>query len=398
MIRAIEDLPLEGRRVFLRLDLNVPLKKGAGQVEISDDTRIRAALPTIKHCIERDARLILASHLGRPKGKVVPELSMEPIASRLAELLDRDVHLTDEPVGDGARKVTADLREGQVALLENLRFSPLEKANDDKFSEALASYADVYVNDAFGTAHRAHASTVGMVSHFTDRGAGFVMHKEIEALSKLLDSPSTPYIAIIGGAKVSDKIDVLDALLNRVQTILIGGAMANTFLVSKGMKLGKSLIEESKVALAKNFLRKASAKRVKIVLPTDLVVAEGLDAASGRVVAVDSVPADMMALDIGPNSAKAFAEEASNARTLFWNGPMGVFEKPAFAEGTMAVANAVAGNDFGYTVVGGGDSAAAVHKAGLAKNIRHVSTGGGAALEFIQGLTLPGIAALEDQA
>jgi phosphoglycerate kinase len=398
MIKAIEDLPLEGRRVFLRLDLNVPLKKGEGQAEISDDTRIRAALPTIKYCIERDARLILASHLGRPKGKVVPELSMEPVAGRLAELLDLDVHLTDEPVGDGARKVTADLREGQVAILENLRFSELEKANDDKFSEALASYADVYINDAFGTAHRAHASTVGMVSHFTDRGAGFVMRKEIAALTKLLDSPSSPYVAIIGGAKVSDKIDVLDALLSRVQTILIGGAMANTFLMAKGMKLGKSLVEDSKVALAKSFLRKAGSKRVKIVLPTDLVVAEGLDATAGRVVACDAVPADMMALDIGPTSAKAFAEEASHARTLFWNGPMGVFEKPAFAEGTMAVANAVASNDFGYTVVGGGDSAAAVHKAGLADKIRHVSTGGGAALEFIQGLTLPGIAALEEEA
>ncbi len=398
MIKGIEDLPLEGRRVFLRLDLNVPLKKTEGLVEISDDTRIRAALPTIKYCIDHDARLIIASHLGRPKGKVVPGLSLEPVASRLAELLDRDVHLTDEPVGDGAKKVTADLREGQIGILENLRFSELEKANDDKFADTLASYADVYINDAFGTAHRAHASTVGMVSRFSERGAGFLMSKEIGALSKLLDSPSSPYIAIIGGAKVSDKIDVLGALLGRVQSILIGGAMANTFLVAKGMKLGKSLVEESKVALAKSFLRKASEKRVKIVLPSDLVVAEGLDAKSGTVVAADAVPTDMMALDIGPSSAKAFAYEASQARTLFWNGPMGVFEKPAFAEGTMAVANAVANNDFGYTVVGGGDSAAAVHKAGLADKIRHVSTGGGAALEFIQGLTLPGIAALEDQA
>jgi phosphoglycerate kinase len=230
MIRSIEDLPLEGRRVFLRLDLNVPLRKGSRPAEISDDTRIRAALPTIKHCIERDARIILASHLGRPKGKAVPELSLEPVASRLAELLDCDVRLTDEPVGDGARKVTADLREGQIALLENLRFAEGEKKNDDKFAEALASYADVYVNDAFGTAHRAHASTAGMVRHFSDRGAGFVMHKEIEALTKLLDKPASPYVAIIGGAKVSDKIDVLDALLSRVQTILIGGAMANTRL------------------------------------------------------------------------------------------------------------------------------------------------------------------------
>jgi phosphoglycerate kinase len=396
MIRSIEDLPLEGRRVFVRLDLNVPLRKGSRPAEISDDTRIRAALPTIKHCIERDARIILASHLGRPKGKPVPELSLEPVASRLAELLDCDVRLTDEPVGDGARKVTADLREGQIALLENLRFSEGEESNDDKFSEALASYADVYVNDAFGTAHRAHASTAGMVSHFSDRGAGFVMHKEIEALTKLLDNPAKPYVAIIGGAKVSDKIDVLDALLGRVQTILIGGAMANTFLLAKGMKMGKSLVEESKLALARNFLRKASEKRVRIVLPSDLVVAEGLDAAAGSIVAANAVPTDKMALDIGPTTTRAFAEEAAQARTLFWNGPMGVFEKAPFAEGTMAVAAAVANNDFGYTVVGGGDSAAAVHKAGIADKIRHVSTGGGAALEFIQGLSLPGIVALEE--
>mgnify|MGYP001814028481 CR=1 FL=1 len=396
MIRSVEDLPIEGRRVFIRLDLNVPLKKGSSPIEISDDTRIRAALPTIKHCIERDARIILASHLGRPKGKTVPALSLEPVASRLAELLDCEIRLTDEPVGDGARKVTSDLREGQVALLENLRFDPGEEANDPKLSETLASYCDVYVNDAFGTAHRAHASTAGMVSRIAERGAGFVMHKEITALSKLLDDPATPYVAIIGGAKVSDKIDVLDALLSRVQTILIGGAMANTFLLAKGHKMGKSLVEEGKLALARSFLRKASEKRVRILLPTDLIVAEGLDASAGTIVNVDAVPRDMMALDIGPQSMKAYAVEASSARTLFWNGPMGVFEKPAFAEGTMAVAQAVAGNEFGYTVVGGGDSAAAVQKAGLANKIRHVSTGGGAALEFIQGITLPGIAALEE--
>ncbi len=398
MIKSLSDLPIEGRRVFLRLDLNVPLKKGGTSIEISDDTRIRAALPTIQHCIDRDARIVLASHLGRPKGKTVPELSLEPVASRIAELLNCAVRLTDEPVGDGARKVVSDLREGQIALLENLRFSEFEKANDEKFSEALASYADVYINDAFGTAHRAHASTVGMVPHVSECGAGFIMNKEIEALSKLLDKPASPYLAIIGGAKVSDKIDVLDALLSRVQTIVIGGAMANTFLLAKGMKMGKSLVEESKLALARSFMRKASEKRVKIMLPSDLVVAASFDATTGSVVSADAVPKDMMALDIGPNSAKKFAEEAAQARTLFWNGPMGVFEKPAFAEGTMAVANAVASNDFGYTVVGGGDSAAAVHKAGIADKIRHVSTGGGAALEFIQGLTLPGIAALEQEA
>jgi phosphoglycerate kinase len=395
MIKRIEELPIEGRRVFLRLDLNVPLRKGTSPAEVSDDTRIRASLPTIEHCVSRGARLVLASHLGRPKGKPTPELSLEPVASRLAELLKCEIRLTDEPVGDGARKVVSDLREGQIALLENLRFDEGEEANKPSFAEELASYADVYVNDAFGTAHRAHASTAGMIKHFAERGAGFVMHKEIEALSKLLHDPAKPYVAIIGGAKVSDKIDVLGALLSRVQTILIGGAMANTFLLAKGHKMGKSLVEDSKVALARNFLRKASEKRVMIKLPTDLVVAEGLDADSGMVVDVKSVPANMMALDIGPDTTRSYATEAQDARTVFWNGPMGVFEKPAFADGTMAVAAAVAANEIGYTVVGGGDSAAAVHKAGIADRIRHVSTGGGAALEFIQGIKLPGIAALE---
>lgn len=395
MISSIEELPLEGRRVFVRVDLNVPLRRDGDSVEVSDDTRLLAVLPTIKHCIDRDARIILASHLGRPKGVPNPELSLEPVALRLAKLLDREIRLTDEPVGDGARKVTSDLREGQIALLENLRFHPGEKANDDKFAEALASYADIYVNDAFGTAHRAHASTVGMVTHFADRGAGFVMHREIEKLTQLRDSPKSPYVAIIGGAKVSDKLEVLTALLDSVQTIIIGGAMANTFLLAKGLKMGTSMVEESKLALARNFLRKASQKRVTIVLPKDLVVASRINSDAATIVAAENVPADMMALDIGPASAEIFSEIASQARTLFWNGPMGVFERAPFAKGTMAVAHAVANNSFGYTVVGGGDSAAAVHQAGIADKIRHVSTGGGAALEFIQGITLPGIAALE---
>ncbi|MCP4443850.1 MAG: phosphoglycerate kinase [Myxococcales bacterium] len=394
MIRSMKQLPLEGRRVFLRVDLNAPLSKDAIPA-VTDDTRIQAALPTIKHCIERGARIILASHLGRPKGEATPKLSLEPVAGRLAELLNCEIRLTDEPVGDGARKVCSDLREGQIALLENLRFNSGEKANDTKFAETLASYADIYINDAFGTSHRAHASTAGMVSLVNERGAGFVMNKEIEALGKLLNAPKTGYVAIIGGAKISDKIDVLDALLSRVETILIGGAMANTFLLAQGKKMGKSLVEDAKVALAKNFLRKASQKHVTVMLPQDLVVADNFDDATGTVVSADEVPATLMALDIGPEAAARYADAAKHARTLFWNGPMGVFEKPAYAEGTFVVAKAVADNEFGYTVVGGGDSAAAVHKAGIANSIRHVSTGGGAALEFIQGLTLPGIAALE---
>ncbi len=395
MIRSIEELSLEGRRVFLRVDLNVPLTKD-DTPEVADDTRIRAALPTIKHCISRGARIILASHLGRPKGEAVPGLSLEPVASRLAELLGCEIRLTDEPVGDGAKKVCADLREGQIALLENLRFDPREKANDAKFAETLASYADIYVNDAFGTSHRAHASTEGVAKLLSERGAGYVMQNEIAALGKLLNADRSGYVAIIGGAKVSDKIDVLDALLSRVETILIGGAMANTFLLAQGKKMGKSLVEADKKALANNFLRKASQKNVRVLLPKDLVVANSLDAESGSVVDVTSVPKEAMALDIGPASAKSYAEEARHARTLFWNGPMGVFEKKPFSEGTFGVANAVATNEFGYTVVGGGDSAAAVQQAGIANSVRHVSTGGGAALEFIQGLTLPGIAAIEE--
>lgn len=396
MIRNIEDLPIEGRRIFIRLDLNAPLSKNTDKPSITDDTRLKAALPTIEHCIKRDARIILASHLGRPNGKANPALSLEPIAARLAELLNKEIHLSDQPVGDGARKVCADVREGQIALLENLRFDKGEKSNDPKFAESLASYADIYINDAFGTAHRAHASTSGMVSHFAEKGAGFIMDHEIKALNKLLIQPSNPYVAIIGGAKVSDKIQVLEALLSRVQAIIVGGAMANTFLLAKGIKMGASLVEEDKLAIARNFLRKASEKRVRILLPSDLVVASRINASQGQIVSIDAVPADKMALDIGPQTIKVFTEEVAQARTLFWNGPMGVFEQPAFAEGTMSLAKAVADNEFGYTVVGGGDSAAAVHKARLASSMSHVSTGGGAALEFIQGLSLPGIEALKE--
>jgi phosphoglycerate kinase len=390
-ILSVEDLPIEGKRVFLRVDFNVPLEGG----EVSDDARIRGALPTIRHCIERGARLVLASHLGRPKGEVKPEFSLEPVARRLAELLDQEVRLTDEPAGDGARKVVADLREGQVAMLENLRFHPGEEKNDEHFAKALASYADVYISDAFGAAHRAHASTVGMVPFVAEKGAGFLMRKEIEFLSMLLGDVARPYVAVLGGAKVSDKIEVLEALAERVDTILIGGAMANTFLVAKGQKLGRSKVEEEKLGTARGFLKRAADKGVIVRLPTDVVVAEGLDASSGARASVDAVPEDAMALDIGPDSAKAYAEELARARTVFWNGPMGVFEREPFAAGTLAVARAVADNRLATTVIGGGDSVAAAAQAGVTDRISHVSTGGGASLEYIQGLTLPGIAALE---
>ncbi len=391
-IKSVKELPVEGKRVFVRVDFNVPLTPARG---IADDSRIRAALPTIQYLIEKGARIVLGSHLGRPKGGPDPAFTLEPVAARLAELLGKDVLLTDEPVGDGARKVVSDLRDGQVALLENLRFHAGEEANDDGFAKMLASYADVYVNDAFGTAHRAHASTVGMIKHVGHKGAGFLMLKEIEFLSRLLGEVERPYLAIIGGAKVSDKIGVLESLASKVDKMLIGGAMANTFLKAQGKDLGKSKIEEDKLPLARAFLKKADEKNVTILLPRDVVVASGLDDPNGRIVSVDAVPADSMALDIGPETARGFADELSRARTVFWNGPMGVFEKKPFAAGTLGVARALAGNQRALSVVGGGDSVAAIEEAGVASQISHISTGGGASLELLEGKTLPGIAALE---
>jgi phosphoglycerate kinase len=392
-IKHVQDLAVEGKRVFVRVDFNVPLDKKTRQV--TDDQRITATLPTIKHLIERGARIVLGSHLGRPDGQVKPELSLEPVAAKLAEHLGIDVALADEPVGDGARKLVSDLRDGQIAMLENLRFSPDEEANDEQFARTLASYCDVYVNDAFGTAHRAHASTAGMVKFVAEKGAGFVMAKEIDVLSRLLGDVDRPYVAVLGGAKVSDKIEVLDALLERVNAIIVGGAMANTFLVAQGKALGKSKVEQDKLPIARNFLRKASEKKITVHLPTDVVVATSLDDSEGaKPVSVDAIPAESMALDIGPATVENYRKQLSAARTVFWNGPMGVFEKPKFAAGTVAIARALAENKLALTVVGGGDSAAAIAQAGLAAAVTHVSTGGGASLEFVQGLDLPGIAAL----
>jgi phosphoglycerate kinase len=393
-IRSIAELPIAGRRVFIRVDFNVPLTPAGG---VADDTRIREALPTLRHALGVGARVVLASHLGRPKGRPDPKSSLEPVGARLAELVGQEVTLADEPVGDGARKVASDLRDGQVALLENLRWNPGEEANDEHFARALASYADVYINDAFGTAHRAHASTVGMVKHLGEHGAGLLMLKEIKFLGKLLGEVERPFLAVLGGAKVSDKIGVLDNLLGRVDAMLIGGAMANTFLASRGNALGRSLVETEKLALARSFLGKAEKAGVEVLLPTDLVVAAGREAASGQVVAAGAVPADMMALDIGPDSRTRFAERLTRARTVFWNGPMGMFEQSAFAEGTFAMARALAqATDRGATtVIGGGDSVAAVHALGVGRQISHISTGGGASLEFLEGKKLPGIAVLE---
>ena len=392
-IKHVEELPVEGKRVFVRVDYNVPLDKTT--MAITDDARIQATLPTLRHLIDRGARIVLGSHLGRPDGQVKPELSLEPIAARLAEILQMDIALADEPAGDGARKVVSDLRDGQIAMLENLRFAPGEEANDEAFARQLASYADIYVNDAFGTAHRAHASTAGMVKFVGEKGAGFVMAKEIDFLSRLLGEVDRPYVAVLGGSKVSDKIEVLDALLDRVNAIVIGGAMANTFLEAQGKSLGKSKVERERLPNARNFLRKASEKNVTIHLPTDVVVATSLeDEVGSKVVSADQIPAEAMALDIGPGTVETFKKVLGAARTVFWNGPMGVFEKPKFAAGTNAIARALADNKLALTVVGGGDSAAAIAQAGLADKVSHVSTGGGASLEFVQGLDLPGIAAL----
>jgi phosphoglycerate kinase len=390
-VKTISELDIGGRRLFIRVDFNVPLTPAGG---VADDTRIRESIPTIRFALERGARVVVASHLGRPKGKPDPKYSLLPVGARLAELLGIDVALTDEPVGDGARKVVADLREGGVALLENLRFSPAEEANDETFSRGLASYADVYVNDAFGTAHRAHASTVGITKFVANKGMGLLMEREVTFLSRLLGDVDRPFIAIIGGAKVSDKIGVLENLLGRVNQLLIGGAMANTFLKAKGGRLGRSLVEEDKLALARSFLKKAEQASVDVLLPRDVVAAAGIKAESGRVVSAMEVPEDLAALDIGPETARGFADAIARAKTIFWNGPMGVFESDPFAGGTLAVAKAIAATS-ALSVVGGGDSVAAIHKAGVADRITHISTGGGASLELLEGKKLPGLAALE---
>jgi len=391
-IKTISELDIAGRRLFIRVDFNVPLTPTGA---VADDTRIRESLPTIKYALGQGARVVLASHLGRPKGKPDKKYTLEPVAARLAEILGIDVALTDEPVGDGARKVVNDLRAGGVALLENLRFSPLEEQNDEGFARALASYADVYVNDAFGTAHRAHASTAGITKFVSAKGIVLLMEREVKFLGQLLGDVERPFVAIIGGAKVSDKIAVLENLLGRVNQLLIGGAMANTFLKAKGGKLGRSLVEDDKLAVARSFLKKAEEANVDVLLPRDVVAAAGIKAESGRVVQAMAVPEDLAALDIGPETARGFADAISRAKTIFWNGPMGVFESEPFAAGTLAVAQAIATTKGALSVVGGGDSVAAVHKAGLADKITHISTGGGASLELLEGKKLPGLAALE---
>jgi phosphoglycerate kinase len=390
MIKKLEDLDLRGKVTFIRVDFNVPLKDHA----VTDDTRISAALPTIEEARRRGARVVLASHLGRPDGAKDPDASLEPVAAHLAKLIDHEVVFADDCVGDGVKKNIKDLREGDVLVLENLRFHKGETKNDDAFARALAEGVDVYINDAFGTAHRAHASTAGMVKYVRDKAAGHLMLKEMLALGGLLDNPGRPFVAVIGGAKVSDKVAVLDSLVRKCDSVLIGGAMAYTFLAAKGQKTGKSRVERDKIQVAEQILKSADARNVEFLLPTDHVTAESFDE-NARPEVHTSIPETQMALDIGPATCEAYVKRVRGAKTTFWNGPMGVFEWKSFAAGTMAIAHAMAESK-GVTVVGGGDSVAAVTQAGLESRMTHVSTGGGASLELIEGKVLPGVKALED--
>jgi phosphoglycerate kinase len=387
--KTVRDIDVRGKRVLVRVDFNVPLKEGA----VADDTRILAALPTLNYLLEQGAALILCSHLGRPKGKAVPELKMDPVATRLADLLERPVKKLDDCVGPAVEAAVQAMQPGEVVLLENTRFHPEEKANDPEFARQLAALAEIYVNDAFGSAHRAHASTEG-VAHHLPAVAGFLMEKELEFLGQATENPEPPYVAILGGAKISSKIGVIDNLLKQCDRLLIGGGMANTFFKAMGFEVGDSLIEEDAVATAESLIKSAGGQ---MVLPVDVVIADKFDNdATTKVVAPNEVTAGWQILDIGPKTVATFESALGAAKTVVWNGPLGVFEMPNFAEGTFAVAKLLARMN-AVTIIGGGDSAAAVRQAGLVDKITHVSTGGGASLEFLEGKTLPGVAALEDR-
>jgi phosphoglycerate kinase len=391
---AVDRVELAGKRVFLRVDFNVPLEDG----RVAEDTRIRAALPTIELCLKAGAAVLLASHLGRPKGTPDPRYSLRPVATKLEELLGRPVTLLPDCVGPEVEAAAAALKPGDVALLENLRFHAEEEANDPVFARRLASLADVYVNDAFAAAHRAHASTEGIARVLHPAAAGLLMARELEALGRIFESPQRPLMAVLGGAKVSDKLGLVEHLLARVDAVLIGGGMAYTFLVALGHDVGRSLLEPERVEAARAILGRARALGVRVRLPVDVVAAPGPDSVEGiRVVSVRDMPRDLMGLDIGPVTVAQFAATLTSARTIVWNGPLGVFEKAPFAAGTLGIARAVAGSA-AFSVIGGGDTIAAVHQAGVAERIGYISTAGGAFLEFLEGRTLPGVAALDEAA
>jgi phosphoglycerate kinase len=389
---SVKDLSLSGKKVFIRVDFNVPIKNG----RISEDTRIRASLPTIQHALEQGATVILASHLGRPKGKPNPEYSLRPVAARLAELLGRPVEFAEDCIGEPASRAIAEAGAGGVVLLENLRFHAEEEKNDAAFAKELAALADVYVNDAFGSAHRAHASTEGIVHHVREAAAGLLMAKEVEYLGRVLEAPERPFVAILGGAKVSDKLEVIENLIPRVDALLVGGAMAYTFFKARGVPVGNSLVEAELLDTARDVERRAAERGLRFLLPTDHVVAPRLEAgAPAETLEVgDPTIGDRMGLDIGPRTVQSYQEVIKGAKTVIWNGPMGVFEIDAFANGTLEVARAVAAV-WGTTVIGGGDSIAAVAKAGVTDRITHISTGGGASLELLGGRKLPGVEALK---
>ena len=400
---SIRDLDLAHKRTLIRVDFNVPLSSDGS--EILDDTRIRETIPTIEYALRRKAKVILCSHLGRPKGKPVASMSLRPVVDRLRELLDHvlgdeeNVAFSPDCVGPIATELATNLSSGQTLLLENLRFHAEEEKNEPEFARKLASLCDVYINDAFGSAHRAHASTEGITHFAKQSAAGLLMERELTYLGKAVTEPARPFVAIIGGAKVSDKIEVIDNLLEKADAIIIGGGMAYTFLNAQGQTTGKSLVETDKLDVAKAALVKAEKNNVRFLLPKDHILADkfGPDAATETFSGTGSFPADKMALDIGPASIDLFSKEIADASTIIWNGPMGVFEMPAFAKGTNAIARAVADNQNAVTIVGGGDSVSAIHKSGFASRITHISTGGGASLEFLEGKTLPGVAALTDK-
>ncbi len=393
--QTVRDVEVRGKRVFLRTDLNVPLDDG----RITDDTRIRASVPTLIYLLEQGAIVIMASHLGRPHGKVNDAYRLKPVADRLSQLLRRPVRMTGDALGPGVQDAINKLRPGDLLLLENLRFHAGEEANDPAFAEALAGFADIYVNDAFGSAHRAHASTEG-ITHFLPSVAGLLLEREVNALSRLLDKPPRPFHTVIGGAKISDKLNVLRVLVGRCQAILVGGGMANTFLAAKGVELGKSLVETEQLENAAAIIAEARRRRMRLILPTDVMVAAQVHhRAQHEVVSVNAVPKDWMVVDIGPQTIEKYRQTLQAAKTIFWNGPMGIFEVAPFAEGTNAMAQAIAARTAKgvVTVVGGGDSVAAVQQLGLSEKMSHVSTGGGASLEFVEGRNLPGVDALLDR-